>query len=78
MRVTFTDDAGNDESVTSAATGAVAAAPSPLTAEASQVPASHDGTTPSPFELRFSEEPVDDFSYSTLRDHAFTVTGARW
>ena len=75
VRVNFTDDAGNDESVTSDATGAVAAAPSPLTAEASQVPASHDGNDSFTFELRFSEEPVDDFSYSTLRDHAFTVTG---
>ena len=75
VRVTFTDDAGNDESVTSSATGAVAAASSPLTAEASQVPASHDGNDSFTFELRFSEEPVDDFSYSTLRDHAFTVTG---
>ena len=27
------------------------------------------------FELRFSEEPADGFSYVTLRDHAFTVTG---
>ena len=75
VRVSFTDDAGNDESVTSSATGAVAAAPSPLTAEASQVPSSHDGNDSFTFELRFSEEPVDDFSYRTLRDHAFTVTG---
>ena len=75
VRVSFTDDAGNEESVTSAATGAVAAAPSPLTAEASQVPASHDGNDSFTFELRFSEEPVDDFSYRTLMDHAFTVTG---
>ena len=75
VRATFTDDAGNDESLTSAATGAVAAAPSPLTARASQVPAGHDGNDSFTFELRFSEEPVDDFSYRTLRDHAFTVTG---
>ena len=75
VRVTFTDDAGNEESLTSQATGAVAAAPSPLTAEASQVPASHDGNDSFTFELRFSEEPVDDFSYKTLRDHAFTMTG---
>ena len=75
VRVSFTDDAGNEESLTSAATGAVAAAPSPLTARASQVPASHDGNNSFTFELRFSEEPEDDFSYKTLRDHAFTVTG---
>ena len=75
VRVSFTDDAGNEETLTSTATGAVAAAPSPLTAEASQVPASHDGNDSFTFELRFSEEPKGDFSYRTLRDHAFTATG---
>ena len=75
VRVTFTDDAGHEETLTSTATGAVAAAPSPLTAQASQVPASHDGNDSFTFELRFSEEPVDDFSYRTLRDHAFTMSG---
>ena len=43
VRVTFTDDAGNAESLTSPATGAVAAAPSPLTASISAAPESHDG-----------------------------------
>ena len=62
---------------TSAATGAVAAAVvnSPLTASAHDVPSSHDGSTTFTFELRFSEEPKADFSYTTVRDHAFTVTG---
>ena len=27
------------------------------------------------FELRLSEDPDPDFSYTTLRDHAFMVTG---
>ena len=27
------------------------------------------------FELRFSEAPKTNFSYTTLKDHAFTVTG---
>ena len=75
VRVTFTDDGGNGETLTSSSTGAVAAAPSPLTARASQVPASHDGDDSFTFELRFSEEPETSFSYRTLRDHAFTVTG---
>ena len=75
VRVTFTDDAGNGESLTSAATAAVAAAPSPLTATAHSAPASHDGSNSFTFELRFSETPREDFSYVTLRDHAFTVTG---
>ena len=75
VRVTFTDDAGNGESLTSAATATVAAAPSPLTATAHSAPASHDGSNSFTFELRFSETPREDFSYVTLRDHAFTVTG---
>ena len=77
VRVSFTDDAGNDEELTSAATGAVAPAVvnPPLTASAQNVPSSHDGSATFTFELRFSEEPKTDFSYKTLRDHAFTVTG---
>ena len=47
----------------------------PLTASVSGVPASHDGSASFTFELRFSEEPADGFSYKTLRDNAFTVTG---
>ena len=73
VRVSFTDDAGNAETLTSEATAAVA--PVPLTAVLQDAPASHDGETPFTFELRFSEEPEPDFSYRTLRDHAFTVTG---
>ena len=46
-----------------------------LTASAHDVPAAHDGSATFTFELRFSEEPADGFSYKTLRDHAFTVTG---
>ena len=73
VRVSFTDDAGNAETLTSEATAAVA--PVPLTVVLQDAPASHDGETPFTFELRFSEEPEPDFSYRTLRDHAFTVTG---
>ena len=75
VRVSFTDDAGNTESLTSAATAVVAAAPIPLTASIHNVAESHDGENAFTFELRFSEEPKPDFSYKTLRDHAFTVTG---
>ncbi len=73
VRVTFTDDAGNAESLTSVATVAVAAAPSPLMAKVHDAPAYHDGSATLTFELRFSEE--FSISYKTLRDHAFTVTG---
>ena len=73
VRVSFTDDAGNAEFLTSAATEAVAAKPAPLTAGFSDAPDSHDGQTAFTFELRFSEE--FGISYLTLRDHAFSVTG---
>ena len=74
VAVSFTDDAGNDETLTSAASAAVAAAPlPPLTALIENAAASHDGESVFTFELRFSEE--FGISYKTLRDHAFTVTG---
>ena len=80
MRVSFTDDADNNEELTSAATRAVdvaevaaAVAIPPLTASAHDVPSSHNGQDTFTFELRFSEE--FPLSYVTLRDHAFTVTG---
>ena len=73
VRVAFIDDGGNEESLTSAATHAVAAAL--LTAEFLSVPASHDGNATFTFELRFSETPKTSFSYKTLRDHAFAVSG---
>ena len=72
IQVSFTDDADNEESLTSAATAAVAPRP-PLTAQISQAPSSHDGNIAFTFELHFSEE--IGLSYKTLRDHAFTVAG---
>ncbi len=50
-------------------------ASAPLTASAHNVPSSHNGQDEFTFELRFSEAPKPDFSYTTVRDHAFTVTG---
>ena len=73
VQVSFTDDARNTESLTSAAT--TAAALPPLTASAHDVPASHDGSAAFTFELHFSETPNDGFSYKTLLDHALTATG---
>ena len=74
VRVSFTDDADNAESLTSTATAAVAGTPpEPLTASLENTPDSHDGENVFTFELRFSEE--FSLSYVTLRDHAFTVTG---
>ena len=51
------------------------AAADPLTATIHDEPSSHDGQTAFTFELRFSEDPKPDFSYTTVQDHAFTVTG---
>ncbi len=50
-------------------------APGLLTGAASAVPDSHYESSVFNFQLRFSEEPHGGFSYKTLRDHAFTVTG---
>ncbi len=73
VKVSFTDDAGHEETLTSAATSLVAAAPSPLTVSLENNPANHNGTDVFTFQIRFSEELK--LSYRTLRDHAFTVTG---
>ena len=43
VQVSFTDDAGNDETLTSAATEAVEAASTPLTASIHDKPEGHDG-----------------------------------
>ena len=73
VRVSFTDDRSNAESLTSEATDAVAAAPAPFTVSLENNPASHDGQNLFTFEVRFSEE--FDLSFTTLKLHAFTVTG---
>ena len=73
VRVTFTDDEGHAESLTSAATDAVARAPEPLTATFSGVPAEHDGSEFT-FALTFSED-VAGLSYLTVRDVALSATG---
>ena len=72
VRVSFDDDAGNEEALTSAATAAVAAVEPPLTARFEDQPSIHDGQTAFAFELHFSEE--FGISYLTLRDQAFSVT----
>ena len=46
-----------------------------MTANTHDVPESHNGATAFTFELRFSEAPASGFSYTTVRNHAFTVTG---
>ena len=71
VRVSFTDDVGNDESLTSAAVAVPA--PGLLTGafDGSTAPASHDGRNAFEVQVYFSEEPA--VGYSSLRDHAFAV-----
>ena len=74
VRVTFTDDADNAETLTGEATVEVTAAPEPLTVSVTvSAPASHDGSSEFTFDIEFSEE--FGLSYKTLKVHAFDVTG---
>ena len=74
VRVTFTDDADNEETLTSEATAEVTAAPVPFTVSVTvSAPATHDGSSEFTFEIEFSEE--FGISYATLKNHAFNVTG---
>ena len=73
VKVSFTDDAGNNESLTSEATDAVAAKPTPLTASFSGVPSSHDGSSAFKFDLSFSENVKA--GYQRIQDDAFTIDG---
>ena len=73
VQVSFTDDAGHEETLTSAASASVAADPEPLTVSLENNAASHNGTDEFTFQIRFSEQ--FGLSYKTLRDHAFTVVG---
>ena len=74
VQVTFTDDADNAETLTSAATEAVAAAPVPLTVSVTAAaPATHDGSSEFTFDIEFSEEV--GLSFRALKSHAFNVTG---
>ena len=74
VRVTFTDDDGNEETLTSEATAAVAAAPTPLTAWFKDETETHSGSTDAfTFRIAFSEAIA--ISYQTFRDHSLEVTG---
>ena len=75
VRVSFTDDAGNEETLTSAATEAVAVAAAPpwLTVSLENGATTHDDSAVFTFEIRFSGEFA--LSYTTLKFHAFDVTG---
>lgn len=71
--MSFSDDRGHDESLTSTATDAVVRSPAErLTVSFENMPSSHDGENVFTFELRFSEE--FPLSLRTLQDRAFDVT----
>ena len=70
MRASFSDDRGNVETLTSAAT--VAITRPPLTVSLERAATTHNGSDVFTFDIRFSEEFT--LSYVTLRDDAFTVT----
>ena len=79
VRVTFIDDEGHTETLTSAATAAVepaaseATADEPLTATFDSLPSAHDGSTALSFTLGFSEEiAVSDVA---MRDEVLGVSG---
>ena len=76
VRVSFTDDAGNAESLTSAATDAVVARPEPLTASFENVPTEHDGE--SAFTLRIaSSDRLSMMTGRRLREDVVAVSGGR-
>ena len=72
VRVSFTDDGGSDETVTSAA--AYVQSPQPLYGgfDEDTVPESHDGATAFTFQIHFSEPPI--LGWRTVRDHVLGVT----
>ena len=70
VEVSFTDDRGNAETLTSAATATVALPL--LTVKLEKPAASHDGSSEFTFHIRFSEN--FPLGFKTLRNHAFEVT----
>ena len=72
VRVNFTDDAGNAESLTSESV--YIQPPSPLYGgfDSSTAPAGHNGSDAFTLQIHFSEEPR--LSYAAVHDHVLTVT----
>ena len=68
VKVSFTDDAGNEETLTGSITVAVV----PLTASFEDMPDTHDGSAFT-FEVHFSEE--ISISYVNMRDDVLNVSG---
>ncbi len=77
VRVSFTDDDGYRETLTSAATEAVEPLLPPLTASFHGMPSEHDGHRLFSFELRFGDNFPGRLDYKVLRDEAFVVTNGK-
>ena len=76
VRVSFTDDAGHEENLTSAATDAVAARPVPLTASFEGMPVEHEGESAFTLRVAFSE-PLSWMNGRRLREDVVAVSGGR-
>ena len=72
VEVSFTDDLGNDETLTSAAVHVQPPTPLSGAFDSATLPSEHDGSNTFTFELHFSEEP--DLGYEAVRDHVLDVT----
>ena len=72
VTVSFTDDGGNDETLTSAPVLVLAATPLSGAFDSATLPSEHDGSSTFTFEIHFSEEPV--LGFEAVRDHVLDVT----
>ena len=72
VTVSFTDDEGNDETITSAPVLVLAATPLSGAFDSATLPGEHDGSNTFSFEIYFSEEPV--LGFEDVRDHVLDVT----
>ena len=72
VTVSFTDDDGNDETLTSAPVLVLAATPLSGAFDSATLPSEHDGSNTFTFEIYFSEEPV--LGFEDVRDHVLDVT----
>ena len=72
VTVAFTDNEGNDETITSPPV--LVQPPTPLSGafDSATLPGEHDGSNAFTFELYFSEEPV--LGFEAVRDHVLDVT----
>ena len=70
VQVSFTDDAGTEESLTSPLK--LVLPPIPLTVSLTESSEAHDGTSAFSFRIAFSDPIKND--YKNVRDHAFRVT----